>query len=187
VAVAGVQNATTDLVLDDEALAKHAEVDALSVTMGIVIATPAPDRPTLEWSTWARLGFGVASTPVHRRARHHPADGRIVIHLEAAVTADLSMAVAHHCDLRLGASAELRTSSGPVGGELVVEGFLRIPIGDFDGTGGVLLRAEGNTHVVTAALAFGYVGSWSRSDPWISFARHVVGVRLVVSMNRSDG
>jgi len=49
----------------------------------------------------------------------------------------------------------------------------------------VVLRAGGNGHVVTGALGVGYVGSWPRSDPWIGWAGHVVGGRVVVSMNRS--
>jgi hypothetical protein len=51
--------------------------------------------------------------------------------------------------------------------------------------GSVVLRAGGNGHVVTGALGVGYVGSWPRSDPWIGWAGHVVGGRVVVLMNRS--
>lgn len=53
------------------------------------------------------------------------------------------------------------------------------------GAASVVLRAGGNGHVVTGALGVGYVGSWPRSDPWIGWAGHVVGGRVVVSMNRS--
>ena len=38
---------------------------------------------------------------------------------------------------------------------------------------------------MTTAIGFGYMGSWSRSDPWVGFATHVVGVRVVALVNRS--
>jgi hypothetical protein len=104
---------------------------------------------------------------------------------EAALGAELTVGVAREGDLRLGAWTEIRTSSGPVaGGELVVEGLPPHPWDSrIGGAGSLVLRAGGNEHVVTGALGFGYVGS--RGDPWPSWARHVVGARVVVSMNRS--
>ena len=39
--------------------------------------------------------------------------------------------------------------------------------------------------IITGALGFGYLGSFPSYDPWISWARHVVGARVVVSVNRA--
>lgn len=182
--------ATPDPLLDDPLRAKSAQsID--DAYMGIMITTRVPDRPTLQWSTWARVGGGIASHPTSLVARG------ITLPMaeqqstwEAAIAADLSLSVAHRGDVRLGAWTELRTSSGPVvGGELVVEGLPPHPYtSDFNGSGSVVLRAGGNSHVLTTAIAFGYVGSWYRSDRWIRSVSHVVGARVVASVNRSlDG
>ena len=53
------------------------------------------------------------------------------------------------------------------------------------GAGSIVLRAGGNAHVFTAALGFGYVGAFQRTDPWIRWARHLVGARILASVNRS--
>jgi len=156
--------------------------------MGVLIETREADRPVLEWSTWARLGYGIASQSPSVVARSfHPPMAESGTTWEAAVAADLTLPLARHGDVRFGAWGEVRTTSGPVvGGEILVEGLPPHPNGTmFDGGGGIVLRAGGNGHVVTGALGFGYVGSWPRNDPWISWARHMVGVRVVASMNRS--
>jgi hypothetical protein len=162
----------------------------IEVVMGEYLEPEPPtDRPPIEWSTWLRGGFGMATQPTRVAARgivQPVAEPETV--LEGAIAADVSVGVARHGDLRLGTWAELRTTSGPVlGGELIVAGFPRHPsTGDFDGSGGLVLRAGGNGSVVTGAIGFGYTGSWSRTDPWISWARHAVGVRVVASMTRSS-
>jgi hypothetical protein len=38
---------------------------------------------------------------------------------------------------------------------------------------------------VTGELGLGYVGSFARLHPWVTWARHEVGGRLVMTMNRS--
>jgi hypothetical protein len=147
-----------------------------------------PEHTTLEWSTWARAGIGIASRPpdiaVRGIAQPMPESSGVG---DAGLGADLSVSVAHGGDVRLGAWAEVRTSSGPMlGGELIVEGLPPHPYAaSFDGSGGLVLRAGANKHVVTTAIGFGYLGSWSRSDPWVGFATHVVGVRVVALVNRS--
>src|SRR5262249_4746299 len=146
-------------------------------------------RPAIEWSVWGRLGAGVASQQpelVARRVTKMPDVGSVSTS-EAAAAADLTVGVAGDGDLRLGAWGEVRTSSSPVGGaELVVEGLPPHPYDSrIHGAGSLVLRAGANARVVTGALGFGYVGSWPRYDPWIRWARHVVGARLVVSVNRA--
>jgi hypothetical protein len=106
---------------------------------------------------------------------------------EAALGADASFGVAHHDDLRLGAWGEARTTTGPVGGaELVLEGLSPHPYASrIGGAGSLVLRAGGNTRVLTAALGLGYVGSFPNGDPWVSWARHVVAARVMLSVNRA--
>jgi hypothetical protein len=162
----------------------------IEVTMGDPLPPEhRPDHPPIEWSTWLRGGVGIETQAARIAARgtvQPLAESQTI--LEGALGADLSLGVARHGDLRLGAWAEMRTTSGPVlGGELIVAGFPRHrDTGDFDGSGGIVLRAGGNGSVVTGAIGFGYTGSWARSDPWISWARHAVGVRVVASMTRSS-
>jgi hypothetical protein len=106
---------------------------------------------------------------------------------EAALAADVSVGVARDGNLRLGAFAEVRTSSGPVaGGELVVEGLPPHPLDSrIGGSTSIVLRAGGNAHVFTTAFGFGYVGSFRRSDPWVRWAGHLIGARMVTSVNQS--
>jgi hypothetical protein len=144
---------------------------------------------TLEWSTWARASIGIASRPpdiaVRGIAQPMPESSGVG---DAGLGADLSASVAQGGEVRLGAWAEVRTSSGGpmLGGELIVEDLPPHPYAaPFDGSGGLVLRAGANKHVVTTAIGFGYVGSWSRSDPRGGFATHIVGVRVVALVNRS--
>ncbi|HEY5920988.1 MAG TPA: hypothetical protein VIV11_04925 [Kofleriaceae bacterium] len=157
------------------------------VVMGEIIVT-SEKRPVVEWSTWGRLGIGAASQQPNVIARRlTPPMAESSSTWEAAVGADLTFGVARNGDVRVGAWGELRTSSGPVTGvELVIDHLPPHPYGSrIGGSGSLVLRAGGNAHVVTGALGFGYVGSFPRYDPWIRWARHVVGARVVASMNRS--
>jgi hypothetical protein len=79
------------------------------------------------------------------------------------------------------------TSSGPVvGGELVLDALPKdLDLFQFDGEGTVQVRAGGNAHAVTAALAYGYLAPWSLWGPWEGASRYMIGVRVVVSATRS--
>jgi hypothetical protein len=161
----------------------------IDVTMGELIEPErVPAHTLIEWSTWVRVSSGIGSHAPNVAARaitQPPAETSGVS--EAALSADVSLSVAMDGRLRLGGWGEVRTSSGAVvGGELLVDGLPPHPYGsDFGGAGGVVFRAGGNAHVFTTAIGFGYVGSWSRSDPWIPSVSHVAGVRVILSMNRS--
>jgi hypothetical protein len=161
--------------------------DVLGEEVGVMIAVEEKRAP-VEWSVWTRLGAGIMSQQPDVVARRVTAPevgpGSTV---EAAATADLTVAVAHHGDLRLGAWGEVRTSSDPVAGaELVLEGLPPHPYDSRIGrTGSLVLRAGANDRIITGAVGFGYVGSFPRYDPWIGWARHVVGARVVVSVNRA--
>jgi hypothetical protein len=162
--------------------------DDIEVFQGDMIVESTPPHPPIQWSTWIRGGYGIAMQPpsVAARAIMQPA-AESAVTLEGALGADVSVSVASHGDLRLGAWAEARTTSEPVlGGELILEGLPPHPYSsDIGGSGGFVLRAGGNAQVITGAIGFGYVGSMPRTDPWISWARHEIGVRVVASMTRS--
>ncbi len=162
------------------------EMGIPSPEMGIIVVND--ERPAVDWSVWGRLGVGVASqrSDVIARRVTVPEAGSTST-WEAAVAADLTFGVARHGDLRVGVWGEARTSSEMVaGGELVLEGLPPHPYGSrIGGAGSLVLRAGANDRIVTGALGFGYVGSFPRTDPWIRWARHVVGARVVVSVNRA--
>jgi hypothetical protein len=172
--------------------------------MGVPIIQPPAESPPIEWSIWGRIGFGVASQPAPVVASQQQAaiastqanlgthrvtlaTTRLSSTWEAAASADVTLGVASHGNIRLGAWAELRTSSGPVAGVELVVGDLPAQPYDVDAARAtsLVLRAGANAHVITGALGFGYIGAWPRPDPWLRWARHVVGARLVVSLNHS--
>jgi hypothetical protein len=155
-----------------------------SFELGVILAPEK--RPAIEWSVWGRLGVGIASQQPDVVARRVTAQETGPSSTwEAAAAVDLTLGVARHGDLRVGAWGEVRTSSDPVAGaELVVEGLSPHPyIHRIGGGGGLVLRAGANTQVVTGALGFGDVGWFRGSGPWGT--RHVVGARVVLSVNRA--
>jgi hypothetical protein len=157
------------------------------IEMGI-IEVEDRKRPALAWSTWGRLGVGMESQQPSAIARSlTPPMAESSSMWEAAAGADLTFRVALDGNLRLGAWGEVRTSSDPVvGAELVLEHLPPSPDSSrIAGSGSLVLRAGANGHVVTGALGIGYLGSWPSHAPWLPWARHVVGARVVASINRS--
>jgi hypothetical protein len=155
--------------------------------MGVIIVEKR-ERPRIEWSIWGRLAMGVAKRHPNVLARSLlPIEPESTSIWEAALATDVTVGISRDGDVRVGAWGELRTSSGPVlGGTLVVEGFPRHPYGRIRKSASVVLRAGGNARIATGALAVGFVGSWPRNNnSWIGWAGHVVGARLVTSVNRS--
>jgi len=181
--------AATDATADSTARPEDIEVMGEPMEMGvIVVRSEVEERPTVEWSTWARLGYGLAARAPSSLARTlHPQLGEVASTWEAALAAEVTLGIAKHGDIRIGAWSELRTTSGPlVGGELVLEGLPPRPYDStINGTGTIVLRASANEHVATWAVGFGYVGSFPRFDPWVSWARHLVGARIVTSTTYS--
>jgi hypothetical protein len=157
--------------------------------MGDIEYTPR-DRPAVEWSLWARLGVGIASPKppdaITRSITPPPMDVSSSSTWETALTADLTFR-AGRGDLRLGVFGEVRNSSDPVfGGELVLEGLPPRPDrSSISGAGNVVVRIGANDRLITTAFGFGYVGAFSRTDAWIPWLRHMVGARMVVSMNHA--
>ncbi len=152
----------------------------LTIEMGVISMPEPAKRPTLEWSTWARIGYGIASRPPAFAARSTtPLMPESSALGEGALGIDLSLAVAHRGAIRVGAWAEARTVSGSVlGGELIVGG---VPTHSYHpGSMGLVLRGGGNGHVVTGAFGFGY----TTPDPYLGLA-HASGIRMITSMTRS--
>jgi hypothetical protein len=179
-------------------------IEERHVLMGVPLPQPTAESAPVEWSIWGRIGIGVASQPASVDASQQQdaialhqanlvahrvslATNRLSATWEAAASADVTLGVASDGNIRVGAWGELRTSSGPVAGaELVVGGLPPQPYDvDAERVGSLVLRAGANAHVITGALGFGYIGSWPRHDPWIRWARHVVGARFIASLNRS--
>jgi hypothetical protein len=157
--------------------------------VGVIIVDPEK-RPAVEWSVWGRLGVGIATEApdaIARRVTTSPTESISTSMWQAALAADVTLGIARGGDVRLGAWGEVRTSSEPVvGGELVFEGLTPHSYTSRIGrAGSLVLRAGGNARVITGALGVGYVGAFPRFDPWIRWARHVVGARAVLTFDRS--
>jgi hypothetical protein len=174
-------------IVIDRMIEQGIPIDRTWEEVGIIIEPEK--RPAVEWSVWGRLGAGVASQTSEVAARRVTAVpvADTASTWEAAAGADLTFRVSRDGDLRFGAWGEVRTTSGPVAGaELVLEGLPPHPYTSrIGGAGSLVLRAGANDRIITGALGFGYVGSFPSYDPWISWARHVVGARVVVSVNRA--
>ena len=157
--------------------------------MGDIVYTPH-DRPAVEWSLWARLGVGILSPQrpetITRSVTPPPMETPASSTWEAALAADVTFRTGPG-DLRLGVFGEMRTSSEPVvGGELVLEGLPPHPDSSrIGGAGNFVIRIGGNDRLITTAVGFGYVGSFSRTDPWIPWLCHMVGTRVILSTNHS--
>jgi hypothetical protein len=150
--------------------------DTYTEEEGAIVAYPEP-RPLIEWSSWVRVGLGVASrapSGVARASRPVPPSVDRHTAVDAALGADVTLPIALHGDLRAGVWAELATSAGPVlGGELQLQHHQRA----------LALRAGGNTDFVTAALALGTLAPWHL---WADGkTRYMTGIRVVASATRS--
>jgi hypothetical protein len=179
-------DASPTIVLDDYTMGLPPEPE-----MGVIIDTTPPHRPVIEWSTWARIGVGTESQAPDLLARatttQPPLRAERHITLEAALGADLTLPIALRGDLRGGVWTEVRTSSGPVvGAELQLQAVPhRLHMFQYSGEGIVAIRAGGNEHVVTGAIAYGYLAPWNRWGPWDGATRYMIGVRVVASVTRS--
>jgi hypothetical protein len=159
--------------------------------MGVIIDPAPPERrPVIEWSGWARIGLGTESQApdgVARSSTPRPRRGERRTTVEAALGAELTLPIALRGDLRFGAWTEVRTSSGPVlGAELQLQAVPNhLDLFGYDGRGILSIRAGGNAHVVTGAIAYGYLAPWKLWGPWDGATRYVIGVRAVASVTRS--
>jgi hypothetical protein len=149
---------------------------------------PGPDRPAAEWSTWFRLGFGVepATSPTAARSTTPVAPRGHEAGWEAAIGADLTMAVSASGNVRFGPWIEARGLSVIGGAELVVQRVPRkLDMFLYDGQGVLALRAGANYDRVTAQLAYGYLAPWKLWGPWRGSSRYMIGVRFVGTVTRA--
>lgn len=165
--------------------------------VGLILLPAAPaaaERPALEWSTWFRLGYGAEAGGDSRDGGDAGAQARSIAPppgpggaWEAGFGADLTLGAGDGGNLRLGAWAEARTSSPPVGGLQFVLGArpARLDMFWYQGEGALIVRAGGNREVASIAVAYGYRAPWALWGPWDGCTRYMIGVRLVASATRS--
>ncbi len=147
------------------------------------------DHPArIEWSTWFRLGVGVASTSdaaTVARTTTTPASTSTDTRWETGLGIDASLTLTTHT--RFGAWAELRGRQGFAGGELVVAGVPRsLDMFLYRGEGVLIARGGiGPEHQMTASLSYGYRCPWKLWGPYHESSRYQIGARFVVTATRS--
>jgi hypothetical protein len=142
----------------------------------------------IEWSTWVRLGVGVASEPPNTAALavgdgSFQAPRRNSI-LQTGLGAELSMPVGK--SVRIGAWGELQDLN-PFGGLelLVTRAPAELDVFQYTGEGVLMLRAGGNRTHATAAIGWGYRCPWKLWGPFDRTSRYQINVRLVASGTRA--
>ena len=162
----------------------------ICVALFLLPAGPAAaERPTVEWSTWIRAAYGLVDhgDPDAQALGVVMPSGEPERGWEAAGGVEASLPIAKGGDLRLGAWAEARTSSYPVGGAELVIGASPAELDMFfyKGEGVWIVRGGGNDEVVTGAVAYGYRCPWDLYGPQDGTSRYMIGVRFVASATRS--
>jgi hypothetical protein len=145
------------------------------------------DRALAEWSSWIRLGYGVASeardviarstTPTP--AQFHDIRGAGDIALGADLTLPLPTS-----KVRMGPWIELRPDDVVGGVELSIGGK-PLDMFAYEGERTIVARAGLGLSHVTAALAYGYRCPWRLWGPYNRTTRYMIGARLVVSGSRA--
>jgi hypothetical protein len=146
------------------------------------------DRSFLEWSTWIRLGYGMANEPTQMAATaratsaiqpSHAMAGAWDVGLGAEVTFPLPTR-----RWRLGPWIELRPSGVFTGGEINIAGG---PLDMFlyEGEHAYAVRVGSSTSEVTASLVYGYRCPWKLWGPYSGSSRYMIGARLVATATRS--
>lgn len=144
------------------------------------------DRAFFEWSSWARLGFGVERVPVDAIARTIEPPQQLhdqQTHWDAALGADVTFPFPTR-KVRLGPWLELRPQGVFTGAEVTIAGK-ELDMFWFNGERVWTVRAGASTTDVTGAFAFGYRCPWKLWGPWNDATRYMIGVRLVASGTRA--
>jgi hypothetical protein len=143
------------------------------------------DRAFFEWSTWARLGVGVASTPADTIARSTlpPELHDQATTWDAALGADLTLPIPTR-KVRMGPWIELSTKGVFAGAELSIAGS-DLDMFWYAGEKVYTFRAGSSMTHVTGAFAYGYRCPWKLWGPYSRGSRYMIGVRLVASASRS--
>jgi hypothetical protein len=146
----------------------------------------------VEWSSWVRVAYGVASATTAPRRRvsspsaMHSADDRTQ-GWEVALGADLTLGVGRGGALRLGPWIEARSSSDAVAGvELVLSAApAALDMFWYRGEGVLIARAGLSRTVRTAALSYGYRAPWNLYRTARGRTRYMIGARMVASVTQS--
>jgi len=143
------------------------------------------DRAFFEWSTWVRLGVGVAqqqATAVARSVEPIATTERDAM-VEGALGADVTLPLPSG-RVRLGPWVELQTGGVFGGGEVLIAGS---PLDMFwyKGEAVFVARAGTSGDRVTGALAYGYRCPWRLAGPYSRVSRYEIGVRFVASVTRA--
>lgn len=152
---------------------------------------PRSGRPSLEWSSWVRVGFGTRTEDdsTSPRLTAPPAARGHAATWDLALGVDLTTGIGHSGDVRVGPWLELRglSTSGPIGGvELAIEKLPRkLDLFFYDGEGVLLLRAGANREHATGQLAYGYLAPWNLFHPVHGATRYMIGVRVVATYTRA--
>lgn len=145
------------------------------------------DRAFAEWSTWIRLGWGVAAEPSDTIARSTtPMPTRTVDQhtaWDAALGADVTFPLPT-AKVRMGPWVELRRKGVFAGGELNIAGD-DIDMFWYRGERVWSIRAGSSMTDITGALAFGYRCPWKLWGPYHPGTRYMIGVRIVASATRA--
>jgi hypothetical protein len=141
------------------------------------------DHPALiEWSTWVRLGVGVASQPPTATARaieEQPRPGRGPA-WETGLGVEMSLPAGRR--MRIGAWAELQNLEGMGGLQLLAtRAPADLDLFAYHGEGVFMVRAGGNRERATAAVGWGYRCPWKLWGPFDRTSRYHVNVRFVAS------
>ena len=145
------------------------------------------DRAWLEWSTWVRLAYGMASEPVDSGTlartttivQAHASGGAWDIGLGAELTIPLPTR-----RVRLGPWIELRPSGVFTGGEINIAGA-PLDMFMYEGERVYAVRLGSSTTDVTASLVYGYRCPWRLWGPYSRGSRYMIGARLVATATRS--
>lgn len=167
---------------------------ALLLLTGVAAAHPPPelaydeptnwhtDRALAEWSTWIRLGVGVANEPRDVAARTVGAPittYETASHVDAALGADVTFPLPTS-KVRMGPWIELRPDDAVAGLEVSLAGK-SLDMFWYEGERVFTARAGMGMSHVTAALAYGYRCPWKLWGPYNKTSRYMIGVRLVAS------
>ena len=145
-------------------------------------------RAIAEWSSWIRLGYGMASERADSGtiarttttvSAPHVKNGAWDVGLGAEVTFPLPTK-----HWRLGPWVELRPSGVFTGAELNIAGG---PLNMFlyEGEHVYAVRVGSSTTDVTASLVYGYRCPWKLWGPYNHGTRYMIGARLVATATRS--
>lgn len=150
------------------------------------------DRAIFEWSSWLRLGYGVARETTYEAvaartdATEPPQLTRVADQrpmFDAAIGADVTFPIPTS-RVRIGPWLELRPHGTYVGGELSVAGRA-LDMFMYEGERAFTARGGASMSDWTMALAYGYRCPWKLWGPYNQATRYMIGARFVGTFTQS--